>query len=316
MGPRTSLVAVSVVMLASLAVQIGAQAPAPPAQGAPQPPAAPAGPPGGQTGRGRGAAAFPAQQRPPGDPAVIARGQQLYGATCRACHGPDLRGGDMGGPNLLRSQLVLNDQDGELIQPVVQNGRSNPGMPVMPPLNIPAADVKAIAAYIHSVAASARGQGAPPAGPAAELNILVGDAAAGKAYFASKCSSCHSATGDLAGIAARVADPVELQNLWVAGASGGGRGGRGGAAAVGSNRREVTVSVSQPSGGAIEGRLVRIDDFLVVVGMPDGSTRTFRRDGDVPAVKINDPLEGHKKLLLTYTDKDMHDVTAYLVTLK
>ena len=66
MGPRTSLVAVSVVMLASLAVQIGAQAPAPPAQGAPQPPAAPAGPPGGQTRRGRGAAAFPAQQRPPG----------------------------------------------------------------------------------------------------------------------------------------------------------------------------------------------------------------------------------------------------------
>jgi cytochrome c oxidase cbb3-type subunit III len=319
MGPRNSLIAASVAMVASLAVQMAAQAPppqapppqAPPAQGAP--PAAPAGQP--QGGRGRGAATFPAQQRPPGDPAMIARGNQLYGATCRACHGPDLRGGDMGGPNLLRSQLVLNDQDGELITPVVHNGRMNPGMPVMPPMNIPAEDVRAIAAYIHSVAATARGQGAPPAGPPVELNILVGDAAAGRAAFQAKCSSCHSASGDLAGLAARVAEPVELQNLWVSG-GGGGRGGRGGAAAAGPNRREVTVSVSQPSGEKLEGRLVRIDEFMVVVGMPDGSTRSVRRVGDVPKVQVNDPLEGHKKLLRTYTDKEMHDVTAYLVTLK
>jgi len=311
MGSRTSLAAASFAILALLAVQIGAQAP--PA-GVAQVPTGPSGqqPPGGQGGRGRGAGAFPAQQRPPGDPAAIARGQQLYGVACRACHGPDLRGGDMGGPNLLRSQLVLNDQDGELILPVVQKGLSNPGMPVMPPLNIPADDVKAIAAYIHSVAATARGQGAPPAGPPVELNILVGNAAAGKAYYASKCSACHSVTGDLAGIASRVASPVDLQNLWVAG----GRGGRGGDSSGGSKRREVTVSVAQPSGGTIEGRLIRIDDFLVVVGLPDGSTRSFRRDGDVPEVKITDPLEGHKKLLLAYTDKDIHDVTAYLVTLK
>ncbi len=177
----------------------------------------------------------------------------------------------MGGPNLLRSQLVLNDQNGELIEPVVKNGRQNPGMPVMPPLNLPADDVKAVAAYIHSVAATARGQGSPPAGPAVELNIVVGDAAAGKAYFAAKCSSCHSATGDLAGLAGRVSDPVELQNLWVGGAGGrGGRGGRG-AAGGGPSRSEVTVAVTQPSGEKVEGRLVRIDDFLVVVGMPDGS---------------------------------------------
>jgi cytochrome c oxidase cbb3-type subunit 3 len=247
---------------------------------------------------------------------MIARGQQIYGTICRACHGPDLRGGDMGGPNLLRSQLVLNDQNGELIEPVIQNGRQNPGMPVMPPLKMSTEDAKAVAAYIHSVAATSRGQGSPPAGPPVELNILVGDAAAGKTYFTAKCGSCHSPTGDLAGIAGRVADPTELLNLWVGG--GGGRGGRGGrgAAGGGPSRGEVTVTVTPASGEKVQGRLVRIDDFLVVVGLPDGSTRSFRREDAVPKVDINDPLEGHKKLLLTYTDKDIHDVTAYLVTLK
>src|SRR4030095_3882882 len=87
---------------------------------------------GGRGNAGRGGAAptsFPAQQRPPGDPALIARGNTLYGINCRACHGADLRGGDQGGPNLLRSEVVLNDQAGELIMPVVQQGRQNPGMP-------------------------------------------------------------------------------------------------------------------------------------------------------------------------------------------
>jgi cytochrome c oxidase cbb3-type subunit 3 len=219
----------------------------------------------------------------------------------------------MGGPNLLRSQLVLNDQDGELILPVVQNGRQNPGMPVMPPLNLPEADVKAVAAYIHSIAATSRGQGSPPAGPPVELNILVGDAAAGKAYFGAKCASCHSATGDLAGLAARVSEPVELQNTWVAG--GNGRGGRGGGQ-TGAKPQEVTATITQASGEKVTGRLMRIDEFLVLIAMPDGSTRSFRRTGDTPKVEINDPLEGHRKLWLTLTDKDMHDVTAYLVTLK
>jgi cytochrome c oxidase cbb3-type subunit III len=290
------------------------------AQGAPQqpPPGPPAaapqgGPPGGPPpqGRGRGAATFPAQQRPPGDPAQIAKGNQLYGLYCRACHGPDLRGGDQGGPNLLRSQIALGDQNGELIMPIVQNGKQTPGMSaVMPPIPIPPDDIKAVAAYIHSVQATARPQGSPPAGAPVELNIVVGDPKAGEAYFKAKCSTCHSVTGDLQGLATRAGDPMALQNMWVAGGGGGGRGGRGG------GPTPVTATVTLPSGEKVEGRLGRIDDFTVVIIDADGMSRSFRRDGEVPKVEIKDPREAHRKLWPTYTDKDIHDVTAYLVTLK
>src|SRR5260370_6220466 len=96
----------------------------PPAQ---TPPAAP----GGQ-GRGRNPGVFPAQQRPPGDPAVVARGKALFGVTCALCHGADLRGGQLNGPNLLRSQLVLGDEAGELIVPGIRGARPDKGMPPIP----------------------------------------------------------------------------------------------------------------------------------------------------------------------------------------
>jgi cytochrome c oxidase cbb3-type subunit III len=309
MRPRTAWAIAAYILMACIAVKLAAQAPQTPATppaGAPQgaPPAGGAPP---QGGRGRGT--FPAQQRAAGDPAQIARGNQLFQINCRACHGADLRGGDQGGPNLLRSQIVLNDENGESIMPVVQNGKQTPGQPPMPPLPLPPDDIKAIAAYIRSVLATARGQGAPPAGPPVELNIVVGDAKAGEAYFAKTCSSCHSATGDLQGIATRAGDPMALQNMWVGGGGFSGRGGRGGPT-------PVTAVVSLPSGEQAQGRIVRIDDFIVVLADADGSTRSFRRDGDVPKVEIKDPREPHRKLWPTYTDKDIHDVTAYLVTLK
>jgi len=315
MRPKYSLAFAAILLLTSIAAHLPAQG-QPPAQ--PPAPAPGGGPPAGppQGGRGRGQATFPAQQRTLADPAVIARGKTLFEINCRLCHGADLRGGDMGGVNLLRSNLVLTDQHGELILPVVKGGRQNPGMPVMPPFpQIPDDDVKAIAEYIHSVAFTMRGQGNPP--PSAEavaLNIVVGDAAAGKTYFAAKCASCHSESGDMQGVASRYSDPVQLQNAWVSGGSGGGRG--GGRGRGGANRREVTVIVTSQSGQKVEGRLDRIDDFIVTLTPADGVQRSFTRNGDVPKVEIRDPLEGHRSLLSVYSDKDIHDVTAYLVTLK
>ena len=143
MQTRKAVSATALVWLVALMTHTGAQQAPPPAApaGAPQAPA-PGGQPGGRgqapgQGRGGGRATFPAQQRSLADEATVARGKTLYEINCRACHGGDLRGGDIGGPNLLRSQLVLNDQNGELILPVVQNGRQNPGMPVMPPMPLP-----------------------------------------------------------------------------------------------------------------------------------------------------------------------------------
>ena len=277
-----------------------------------QPPGRGAGAGPGRQGGGNPNATFPAQQRPPGDAALIARGQGLYGVHCRACHGADMRGGDIGGPNLLRSQLALNDQEGEIIGPIILQGRQTPGMQAMPPIAVSADDVKAIAAYVHSVQATMRGQGSPPDGPPAALNILVGDARAGEAYFKTNCASCHSPSGDLQGIGNRISDPTQLQNTWVAG----GRGrGRGAPPAPISDRRQVTATVTLADGQRIEGRLDRIDDFIVVLTTAEGQ-RSFTRSGDVPKVEVRDPLEAHRKLLGVYTDRDIHNVTAYLVTLK
>src|SRR5262245_44405714 len=250
---------------------------------------------------------FPAQQRSLADAAILARGKTLYEIHCRSCHGADLRGGELGGPNLLRSSVALNDKAGELIYPVVRDGSQTAGMSAMPPISILEEDAIAVAEYIHSILATTQRQGGPPPGPRPVLNVLVGDAAAGKTYFEAKCASCHSVTGDLRNIGEKIPDPMQLQNSWLAGNAGGGRGG---------NTNRVAVTVTLASGVRVEGGLARIDDFIVVVNLEDGSSVSFRRQGDNPKVEVRDPRDAHRNLLPQYRDKDIHDVTAYLVTLK
>jgi cytochrome c oxidase cbb3-type subunit 3 len=252
-------------------------------------------------------ATFPAQQRalPPAD--VIARGNGLYEVNCQACHGADLRGGDQGGPNLLRSEVVLNDVAGELIGQVVTQGLNR-----MPALSLADESIEAIAGYVHSVLARAERQGAPPR-VEYDLDILVGDARSGEKFFAAECADCHSVTGDLAGIGERFDDPVDLQNTWVAGRSRGpfGRPGPGQGAPA-----PTIASVTLPSGEQISGALIRYDDFFVSLRTDDGEYRSFARAGNVPAVQIDDPLWRHYELLAELTDEVMHDVTAYLETIE
>jgi cytochrome c oxidase cbb3-type subunit III len=216
------------------------------------PPAAPQGPGGGQGSR-QNQARFPAHQRPPADPAVVARGKAVFAGTCGACHGADGRGGQLGGANLLRSALVLNDKDGELIGPVVLNGR--PGT-LMPPIPVAPEDLKAIVAFLHDLQSKGSNQGGPPPGEEVPLNVLVGDAKAGQQYFAKTCGSCHSPSGDLQGIGTRIPDAKVLQNIWVSGGSARMRG--PGAPTAAKPPAVPTATITLPSGETASGRLVRL----------------------------------------------------------
>src|SRR6266853_804665 len=122
-------------------------------------------------GRFRGL--VPGKQQPPGDPAQIVRGKMLYGVSCTGCHGADLRGGDLGGPNLLRSQVALSDRDGELILPIIQGSRQSTGMPAV---SMSPDDAHAVAAYVRSILETIGTQGKPPAAGQEAPSILVGNA--------------------------------------------------------------------------------------------------------------------------------------------
>ena len=129
---------------------------------------------------------------------ILDRGKALYSVHCAFCHGAEARGGDGGGPNLLRSQLVLSDQKGELIGDVVTNGRPNTNML---PIKLSAGQIADVAAYVHSFPVGGYDiTRRPPA------SILVGDARGGEAAFRTRCASCHSIAGDLKGIGAKIPD--------------------------------------------------------------------------------------------------------------
>lgn len=240
-------------------------------------------------------------QRPLAAPEIIDRGKALFEAECGFCHGEDARGGDMGS-NLIRSQVVLNDDKGERLAPVLR-GQGIEGT-MMPKFNFTETQTADVAAFLHSF----RVNGYDGSRMRPET-IVVGDPQAGQMFFSQRCGSCHSATGDMKGIASRITDARTLQQRWL-NPGGGGRG---------VQVRPVTVTVTA-NGQKTDGSLVRIDDFSVTLATQDGRQRTFERDGeregDVPRVELHDPYQPHKDLYRVYTDKNIHDVTAYLVTLK
>jgi cytochrome c oxidase cbb3-type subunit III len=244
------------------------------------------------------------------DPAAVERGAKLFAANCAGCHGGTARGGP-GAPDLLRSILVLDDEKGILIAPVIRNGRVDLGMPKS---NLPDSQIADIVAWIHVQTWTAGHRSSY-----AFQDVLTGDPKKGETYFANTCAACHSAIGDLKGIGARY-DAFSLQARWLQpsgggrGGGGGGRGGRGPAPA--SERAAVTVTVTPPSGNAVTGKLDRIDDFSVSLRDSQGEYHSFLREGNVPKVEVHDPIRPHVELLRKYTDADIHNVTAYLVTLK
>lgn len=251
--------------------------------------------PGGRAGAAGARAAV--------DPAVLARGQGLYSVNCASCHGSEARGGETG-PNLLRSPVILDDQAGELLLPVVRMGRADKGMPPRPDLSD--GQIRDIATFLRNLRTTGRDPGRNR--PA---TIVVGDADAGRQFFAQTCARCHSAAGDLKGLASKYTDPRVLQQTWLAGTASGGRG-----APPGAVLKPTMITVTLPSGQKVEGQQARLDDFIVSLKLADGSIRTFVRNGDAPRLEIRDPLQPHRDLVPTYRDRDIHNVTAYLVSLK
>src|SRR5205807_711730 len=243
--------------------------------------------------------------RPPAPPEQVAHGEQIFRSNCSFCHGSDARGGETG-PNLVRDEVVLRDQRGELITPIVQNGIPAQGMPKFA---LTAADITDIAAWLHRQPLSDRG--AP-----STLDILVGDAKAGEAYFngAGHCTQCHSATADLAGIGSRY-EPKTIQNLIVSG--GGGRGRRRSAgAAPPVNVPPMTVTVTLASGRRVQGELDHLSAFVVALRDSAGTYRSFARHDSIPKVVVTNPLQWHIDMLPKRRDADTHNLTADPGTLK
>ena len=226
-------------------------------------------------------------------------GKKIYTANCAFCHGGSAKGGETG-PDLLRSVIILHDENGESLGAFIHVGRPEKGMPKF---NLPDDQVKDVAAFIHD-----RVRAAAERGTYQILNIVVGDPKAGEAYFngAGKCTTCHSVTGDLAHIGSKY-DAVAVQQKIVMP-----REPRSTNPAT-----ALTVKVTQPSGEVAQGQLRHIDDFSVTLVGKDGSVAKYPRESDdVPKVEVTDPLKGHTELLSQYTDSDIHNLTAYLLTLK
>jgi cytochrome c oxidase cbb3-type subunit III len=242
------------------------------------------------------------RSRKPAAAALVARGQQAFGQHCGFCHGADARGGAQGGSDLLQSPIVLEDQGGRGLGKFLAVGRPEKNMPKFA---LPRERVVDIAAFLHSRVSAASSR-------RFKVSILVGDAKAGATYFngPGRCTTCHSVTGDLKGIGTKY-EPVMLQGRMVVPR---GRGGYPGGDE--SKDRPLRATVTPPSGPAVSGDVIYVSNFFVTLKDGSGRRHTFARRGDVPGVEVVDPLHAHVALLRTLSDKAMHDLTAFLVTLK
>jgi cytochrome c oxidase cbb3-type subunit 3 len=261
-------------------------------------------PPAPAQGRGQ---ASPASQRPPQTKvpqeypaAQVEAGRTQFASQCGFCHGRDA-GGGAGGSDLTRSALVAEDVRGDRLGPVIRSGRPAQGMPAFA---LSDADLAAIVAFIHDQKRQAdTASGGRRSVDAADLQS--GDAAAGKGYFDAACTRCHSPTGDLAGVATRREGLTLLQRMLYPG-----QGGRGGDP----SRVPQTVTVTLPSGQVVTGRLAYRDEFTIALTDADGWYRSW--PASQVTFAVDDPLEAHVAQLGKYTDDDMHNVLAYLQTLR
>lgn len=223
------------------------------------------------------------------------RGHEQFRQSCGFCHGPTAAGGN-GGPNLIFSAVVRRDNQGADITKLIQEGRTDKGMPVIP---LTATQIADIVGYLKArVAEVDKTSGLRPSRDYDLEKLLTGNAQLGKAYFngAGQCATCHSPTGDLKGIATKY-PPIELQArlMYPSGV-----------------RQDATVT--DASGKQFTGELLQQDAFDVTIRTGDGGQRSWPSSS--VKVQTTDALAKHLELLSKYTNADMHNLFAYLETLR
>jgi len=259
-------------------------------------------------GQGRGAGESPASKKPPATvtpqtypPEQIQAGETRFISQCGFCHGRDAGGGESG-PDLIRSTLVAEDVRGDKIGPVIRQGRPDKGMPGS---NLSDADIAAMVAFIHDAKAKAEAAGGGRRSVDVQ-DLQTGNAEAGRRYFngAGGCAKCHSVTGDFAKVGVRYEGLALLHRLLYPGS------GRG----AGPAPAPPTATVTAQDGKVVIGKVAHHDEFTISVTDANGWTRSW----PVKQVRItiDNPLHTHVEQLGKYTDVDMHDVFAYLQTLK
>jgi cytochrome c oxidase cbb3-type subunit III len=239
------------------------------------------------------AAGLAAAQPPAATPAQIDAGQRVFSAQCGFCHGRDAMGGETG-PDLTRSALARDDVGGDKLGPVIRDGRADKGMPAF---RLAAPEIAGVIAFIKSQKAKSESPGARRSVDITDLQT--GSAEAGRQYFngAGRCATCHSPTGDLAGVATRVKGLELLQRMLYP-----------------SRGRGATVVVTMPSGEIVRGPLAYRDEFTIALTDEGGRYRSWPA-GQV-TFTVDNPLDAHVEQLGKYTDDDMHNVLAYLQTLR
>lgn len=225
----------------------------------------------------------------------VKRGAAVFQQSCAYCHGKNADGGSEA-PNLIRSMLVRHDKNGDLIGPVIEEGRPDRGMPA---IRLPASQSADVVAYLHALLSlsDSAGDSGPNSSYGVKL-LLTGNAQQGKAFFDGPggCAQCHSATGDLAHIAAKY-PPINLQARFLY------------PVGVGS-----VATIILPSGAVVTGTINHQDAFTVSIIDADGWYHSWPAS-DVK-VTIKDPLARHRELITRYTNADLHNVFAYLESLQ
>ena len=241
---------------------------------------------------------------PPTDLAAVERGRELLVNQCGFCHGSNARGGSSG-PDLTRSVVVQEDENGRQLGQFLRVGRPDRGMPRFELTDAQNAD---LAAFLHAAIYQNSNRRLYKI-----LDILVGNAKAGESYFhgTGRCASCHSPSGDFKGIGAKY-DAITLQQRLLLPR---GRTGANPPPPLYTEPTAIRATVTPASGAPVTGGIVRLTDFEVSI-YESGRIRTWLRNGDTPKVVVTDPLQAHVDQLPKWTDDDMHNMTAYLASLK